>query len=190
MSYEKFYFSGKRQRKSTKNVSKTCHWKLIFVIWSYSAWALRHARHVSTSAHKASQHVNTQGTLAREHAKHVGTWARKHGRHVGVWARKARWHVRTWARKHRRHVGTWACKHASHIGTWARKIRNLADSEQKWWIADGNTQAKVSILASLAKWLSVRLRTKWLWVQTLLPSLKLQKSHLFRARSSLTFRQL
>ena len=44
----KFYFSGKRQRKSTKNLSKTCHWKLIFVIWSYSTWALRQARHVST----------------------------------------------------------------------------------------------------------------------------------------------
>ena len=72
------YFSGKRQRKSTKDVSKTCHWKLIFVIWSYSAWALRHSRHVST-----------QGTWARKHARHVGTWAHKHARHVGTWARKA-----------------------------------------------------------------------------------------------------
>ena len=45
-------------------------------------------------------------------------------------------------------------------------------------------------LASLAKWLSVHLRTKWLWVRVLLQSLKLQISRLFRARSCLTFRQL
>ena len=44
-------------------------------------------------------------------------------------------------------------------------------------------------LASLAKWLSVRLRTKWLWVRIALLSLKLQIWHLLRARSSLTFRQ-
>ena len=43
--------------------------------------------------------------------------------------------------------------------------------------------------ASLAKWLSVRLRTKWLWVRIPLPSLKLQIQRLLRARSSLTFRQ-
>ena len=34
-------------------------------------------------------------------------------------------------------------------------------------------------LASLAKWLSVRLRTKWLWVRVQLQSLKLQISRLF-----------
>ena len=39
--------------------------------------------------------------------------------------------------------------------------------------------------ASLAKWLSVRLRTKWLWVRISLLSLKLQ----IGARSFLTFRQ-
>ena len=44
-------------------------------------------------------------------------------------------------------------------------------------------------LAKLAKWLSVRLRTKWLWVPILLLSLKLQVWRLLRARSSLTFRQ-
>ena len=42
-------------------------------------------------------------------------------------------------------------------------------------------------LARLAKWLSVRLRTNWLWVRVPLQSLKLQLSHLFRARSALTF---
>ena len=47
-----------------------------------------------------------------------------------------------------------------------------------------------SYLDSLAKWLSVRLQTKWLWVRVPFQSLKLQISHLFRARSSLKFRQL
>ena len=42
---------------------------------------------------------------------------------------------------------------------------------------------------SLAKWLSVRLRTKWLLVRILLLSLKLQIWRLLRARNSLTFRQ-
>ena len=44
--------------------------------------------------------------------------------------------------------------------------------------------------ASLAKWLSVRLRIKWLWVRVPLQSLNLQISRLFRARNSWTFRQL
>ena len=44
-------------------------------------------------------------------------------------------------------------------------------------------------LASLTKWLSVRLRTKCLWVRIPLLSLKLQIWPLLRARSSLTFRQ-
>ena len=46
-------------------------------------------------------------------------------------------------------------------------------------------------LASLDKWLSVRLQTKWLWVQIPLQSLnKLHVSHLFQARGSLAFRLL
>ena len=44
--------------------------------------------------------------------------------------------------------------------------------------------------ASLAKWLSVHLRTKWFWVQVQLQSLKIQILHLLSAKSSLTFRQL
>ena len=38
-------------------------------------------------------------------------------------------------------------------------------------------------LASMAKWLSVRLWIKWLWVRAQLQSLKLQVSHLLQARS-------
>ena len=52
-----------------------------------------------------------------------------------------------------------------------------------WQQRDSNPQPH------LAKWLSVRLRTKWLWVPVSLLSLKLQIWHLFRARSSLTFRK-
>ena len=45
-------------------------------------------------------------------------------------------------------------------------------------------------MASLSKWLSGRLWTKWLWVQVQLQSLKLQILWLFWARSSFSFRQL
>ena len=44
-------------------------------------------------------------------------------------------------------------------------------------------------LANLAKWLSVHLRTKWLWIRIALPSLKLQLWRLLWARSSSTFKQ-
>ena len=44
--------------------------------------------------------------------------------------------------------------------------------------------------ASLAKWLSVRLQTKWFWVRVQLQSLKLHILCLLRARSSLIFRRL
>ena len=98
-----FFFAGKRQREITKNRSKTCYWKLIFVIWSYSTWARRHATHV--------------GTCAREHARHVGTWARKLARQVGRWARKLARQVGRWACKLARHVATWVGKHARHVST-------------------------------------------------------------------------
>ena len=45
-------------------------------------------------------------------------------------------------------------------------------------------------LASLAEWSSVRLLAKGLWVRVPLQSLKLQIWRLFRARVSLTVRQL
>ena len=44
-------------------------------------------------------------------------------------------------------------------------------------------------LASLAKWLSICLRTKWLWVRISLLLLKLQIWQLPRAGSFLTFKQ-
>ena len=45
-------------------------------------------------------------------------------------------------------------------------------------------------LKHLAKWMSVCLRTKWLWVRVQLQSLKLEISRLFRTRGSLIFKQL
>ena len=56
----------------------------------------------------------------------------------------------------------------------------------KWLQLDSNPQP----LSSMAKWLSVRLWTKWLWVRVQLQSLKLHISRLLRVRSSLTFKQL
>ena len=103
----KVLFLRKKTKKKTKNLSKTCHWKLIFVIWSYSTWAFRHARHVGTLTH---ERVTMQGTWAREHAK----------RNVST--------RDTLPREHVSMQDTLAHKHARHISTWARKARNLADS--------------------------------------------------------------
>ena len=71
-------------------------------------------------------------------------------------------------------------------------------SETCMW-HDNNTQtngpyryiltAQLNHLTNLAKWLSVHLRTKWLWVQITLAPLKLPIWHLLWARSSLPFRQ-
>ena len=46
---------------------------------------------------------------------------------------------------------------------------------------------QLNYLACLAKWLSVCLWTKWLWIRVQLQSLKFQISHLLQARSSLKF---
>ena len=51
-------------------------------------------------------------------------------------------------------------------------------------------RTQLNHLASLAKWLSVRLRTKWFRVRVQLGSLPLKSLHLLRGRSSWTFRQL
>ena len=61
-----------------------------------------------------------------------------------------------------------------------------------WDLSDWNCTRTQNHLVwpNLAKWLSVRLRTKWFWVRVQLQSLKLQISRLLRARRSLTFRQL
>ena len=113
----KFYFSGKRQRKSSKNLSETCHWKLSFVISSYSMPALRRAGHVSAQGTWAGKRAAQVGAWARERAGYIGTWVHKHGGDVG-----------TWACSPARHLGAWARKHGGQVGTWAHKAGSLADS--------------------------------------------------------------
>ena len=90
---------------------------------------------------------------------------------------------------------------------WSRHdIWGLSDSNRigihskmpMWY--DNNIQSNVPYrqiltmrlndLSSWAKWLCVCLGTKWLWVQILLLSLKLQILCVFWARSLLTLRQL
>ena len=74
-------------------------------------------------------------------------------------------------------------------GKWLKNVKS-----QQW---DSNSQPlsylvrkrTLNHLASLAKWLSVPSQIRWLWVWFPLLPLKLQISCLFRARSSLTFRQ-
>ena len=74
-------------------------------------------------------------------------------------------------------------------------FNRLSTLKQHWVIDIASTFNFVSTfkwqqrLASLAKWLSIRLRTKWLWVRISLLSFELQMWRLLRARSSLTFRQ-
>ena len=109
--------SQEKDKKSTKNLSKTCHWKLIFVICSYSTWARRHARQFDTWARKARYHNCTQGTLASKHISTQNTLSREHVSRQD-----------TLARKHARNVGKWSRKYAKRVGTWARKARYLADS--------------------------------------------------------------
>ena len=65
----------------------------------------------------------------------------------------------------------------------------LSRSRSHIWSLSDSNEIRTYNKASFAKWLSVRLRTKWLWVRILLLSLKLQIWHLLLARSSLTFRQ-
>ena len=66
--------------------------------------------------------------------------------------------------------------------------------ELEWLQLGSNTQPfgqmvepNDPVWSSLNKWSIVRLWTKWFWVRVQLQSLKLQISHLLRARSSLTF---
>ena len=84
-------------------------------------------------------------------------------------------------------------EHSTIQPNWPNDCGHVTWQEHavKWTvqISTHNT-AQLNHLASLTKWLSVCLRTKWLWVRVQLQSLKLQISHLLRARSSLTFRQL
>ena len=85
------------------------------------------------------------------------------------------------------------------IVSWMSK-KLLARSRREIWSLSDCNRARtqnhllrkwtLNHLASLAKWLSVHLRTKRFSVRVQLQSPKLQISRLLRGRSSLTFRQL
>ena len=89
------------------------------------------------------------------------------------------------------------------IQTTKRRFRENTDDwlQNKGYISDSNeirthnhlvrkrTLNHLAKLARLAKWLSVRLQTKSLWIRISLLSLKLQIWRLLRVRSSLIFRQ-
>ena len=84
-----------------------------------------------------------------------------------------------------------ASMHYQKLNVWSHfKFFNLNStwSECNWTRTQNHLVLKRTL--SLAKWLSVRLRTEWFWVWVQLQSLHLQISCLLRARSSLTFRQL
>ena len=71
-----------------------------------------------------------------------------------------------------------------------KSIPDMIRTYSQMHSTDKYSQHSSSHLVSLAKWLSVRLRTKWLWVGIPLESLKLYISCLIRATISLRFRQL
>ena len=87
---------------------------------------------------------------------------------------------------------SWPCFQERSGGDYG-VLESLTDSYRTWThnrLAHKRTPNQFGSQATLAKWLSIRLRTMRLWVRAPLLSLKLQISHLFRTRGSLTFRQL
>ena len=78
------------------------------------------------------------------------------------------------------------CRVWIHSQTRRWHEKNIQSNAPYRWVLT----TQLNHLASLAKWLSVRLRMKWLWVRVPLQSLNHQIWRLLRARSFLTFRQL
>ena len=89
-------------------------------------------------------------------------------------------------------LSEWGCPHDNGPKLAMGQPNNSPKNDCNWTRTQNHLVLKRTLnhLASLAKWLSVRLRTKWFWVRVQLQSLHLQISRLLRARSSLTFRQL
>ena len=73
--------------------------------------------------------------------------------------------------------------------SFKNKMISDCDSNKIWTHNHLVLKQTINHLTKLAKWLSVHLQTKWLWVQIPLLSLKLKILCLLWARSSLTFRQ-
>ena len=81
-----------------------------------------------------------------------------------------------------------SCHYHHYLCWWDRIYAHLELCKINMASFSDNIWGKRPVILFLAKWLSVRLQTKWLWIR--IPLLSLQILHLFRARSSLTFRQL
>ena len=73
---------------------------------------------------------------------------------------------------------------------WASLVQKMKIVSFSWSLIHSLTQIWRTQWWFIFKWLSVRLRTKWLWVRIPLLALKLKISRLLQARSSLTFRQI
>ena len=78
------------------------------------------------------------------------------------------------------------CRVWIHCKTHTWDDNNIQSNAPYKWVLT----TQLDHLASLAKWLIVRLRTKWLWVRISLQPLDPQISRRLWARSSLKFRQL
>ena len=76
------------------------------------------------------------------------------------------------------------CRYPSETRTWHDKNKH---SNTPYRLV---LTAQLDYLATLAKWLSARLQTKWLWIWVPLQSLKLQLLRLLWARNSWTFMRL
>ena len=76
------------------------------------------------------------------------------------------------------------------IGFNLKRVRHIIRTYSQIHCTDKYSQYNSIIWPVWLNVLIVRLPAKWWWVRVLLQSLKLYMSHLFRAKSSLTLRQL
>ena len=91
-----------------------------------------------------------------------------------------------WTRTHNHLVRKWTLNHLAKLTKWLNCVVST-------FLYGGFDCVFLSCYVRVSEWIHtlwVPLRTKWLWVQVQLQSLKLQISRLLRGRSSLTFRQL
>ena len=94
----KFYFSGKRQRKRTKNLSKNVIENLFFLFEVIAP------EHLGTQGTRARKHVSTQSTLSRQHASVQDTLVREHVSTQDLLALERVSTQGTLAREHVRHA--------------------------------------------------------------------------------------
>ena len=102
-----FLFHRKMTKKSTKNLSKIWHWKLIFLLeviacehvgtqgklapgrsGTLAREACKECWHVSTQETLPREHISTQDTLHREHVSMQGTLIREYVSTLGTLPRE------------------------------------------------------------------------------------------------------